>query len=126
MQERAAVAFAAGSSLELRRGAAAERDLEDAEQIEREDEDERDERGEQIGILKLVAPVERRLELHDGGGEHQEKNEHAGDEREPEPEDAARVLPGLMHEAENFQRDHRQHAGHHIQDQSAEEGREAA
>ena len=126
VDEGAAVTFATGKRVELRRRAAAERDFKHAEHRHRKDEHERDEADEDARVLKLESEVETspaRFDRDDERGEAEEKSEHARNEREAEPENTPWLFLRLFYEAEDFQRDHRQHARHHVQNKSAEKCR---
>ena len=54
-------------------------------------------------------------------GEPDEPGEDAGGEGEAVAEDAGATVAGVLDETENFQRDHRQHARHEIEDEAADE-----
>ena len=56
--------------------------------------------------------------------ERDEPDENAGDEREPAAQDAAPIVPGVLDEPEDLERDHRQHARHQVQNEAAEKTEE--
>ena len=105
-------------------GASAERDFKHAEQIQRHQRDQRGEADDKDRAAELHAPagmMSGGLDADDDGGEHEKRHQHAEGIDEAELADVARVAPGFADKAKNFQRDDRQHAGHDVQNQSADE-----
>ena len=106
-------------------GASAERDFKDAEQVQRDERDERGEADDENGAAELHAPaglMSGGFHADDDGGEHEKRAQHADRVNSAERSRAARRTAGLVDEAEDFERDDRQHARHQIQNQPADEG----
>ena len=105
--------------------ASAERDFKHAEQIQRDERDERGEADDENRAAELHSPagvMSGGLDADDDGGEREKREQHAERVNQAEFADAARFAFGLADEAEDFQRDDRQHARHDVQNQPADEG----
>ena len=102
-------------------------DFEDAEEIQGKNEDDRSYDIVEPRVLELEGPGDFApggLEGDDDGGESEEPKEDAGGEGEAVLEDVGARISRLAHEAENFQRDDRQHAGHEVEDEAADQAEE--
>ena len=65
-----------------------------------------------------------RLQCDQNQRQSDEPRENASHKREPAPENPLSILPGLLNETENLQRNHRQDARHQIQNEPANETEE--
>ena len=104
---------------------AAKLDFEQAKQIQRHQGHQHGQADKKLGVTKLHAPagaVAGGFNANDQAGQDEKRDKHAHGIDKPQIPHAPGVILGLPHKAEDFQRDHRQHAGHHIQDQTAQEG----
>ena len=109
------------------RSPARQDDFEDAEEIQGKNEDDRSYNIVEPRVLELEGPGDFApggLEGDDDGGESEEPKENAGGEGEAVLEDVGARISGLAHEAENLQRDDRQHAGHEVEDEAADQAEE--
>ena len=120
----------AGLGLELAAdGGGGGSDLEEAEHVEAEDEHEQQQDDDDPRILELVAPAfQLRAVFQRGGADRVEDaaedgkgGEHAERESDAMEGDGAPVFPGLLDKAHDLQPDDREHAGHEVEDQAAEE-----
>ena len=103
--------------------AAAERELVDAEQVQPDQEEQHRQGRDDPGRLQLEAPAEcvaRLLERDQRPGEQQEGQHHATGEGDAVHGQRARMR-AVLREADQFQRQHREHARHQVQDQPAKE-----
>ena len=99
----------------------------DAEKIERENEHDRAHHDDEIGVGELERPrdfVAGGLERDHEDREPDEPGEDAGGEGEAIAENAGPTITGVLNEAENLERDHRQDARHEIEDETADETEE--
>ena len=106
-------------------GASAKDDFKHPEQVQRDERDKRGQAHDENRTAKLHPPasvIARRLDADDQGGEREEREQHAGRVDQAEVADTARLAFGLADEAEDFQRDDRQHARHDVENQPADEG----
>ena len=103
--------------------AAAECEFVDAEQVQPDDEEEHRQRRDDPRRLQLEAPAERAAGLLQG--DQQAREQHEGQDytdREGDAVHSHRTAVGAMlREPDQLQRQHRKHAGHQVQDQSADE-----
>ena len=105
-------------------GSAGKDELEHAGEVQGEDKNDRADGDVEPGVLELECPGDfgaAGFKSDDDRGESEEPREDAGGEGESMRKDRGARVAGLLDEAENFQRDHRQDARHEVQDQSSEE-----
>jgi len=102
-------------------------DLEKSAQVECEDKQESRHAENEARRLQLKPPAE----LRTAGAQHQqhrgqrpERKQHAEREDEPVQGDFPAVAARLVHEAEDLDAEHRENAGHEIEDEAADEGEE--
>jgi hypothetical protein len=99
-------------------------DLEQAQQVAGEESQQHHHEDEEQRLLELDAPADRAaggLEGNQAAGENEEGEQDTRCRgQEPESDLAAAGAP-MADDREDFQRQHRQHAGHDVQDQAAEQ-----
>ena len=108
-------------------GTSGQDDFEDAEEVQGKNKDDCSYDIIEPRVLELEGPGDfaaGRFERDDDGGESEEPKEDAGGEGETMLEDIGAGVSGLAHEAENLQRDDRQHAGHEVEDEAADQAEE--
>ena len=99
-------------------------DFEEPEEVQRDEGHERGEQDQELRVAELHSPagfVSGGLDANHQARQHEERHQHAQRVDQAQLADPARLILGLPDEAENLQGDDRQHAGHDVQDQPAEE-----
>ena len=101
-----------------------QRDLEESPHIEGKEDDDYRQEGDEAGLLELDAPAHgragpRREDRRQG--QRPERHEDAGTGGQSAGHEVGASLMGGLHQAEDLQRQHRQHAGHGVEDEPAED-----
>src|SRR5690554_3972955 len=107
--------------------ACADLDLKDAKEVQREDKEDGGEEGREDRRLKLKAPADFRpcrAKPDDEGGERHQRREDTARIRPGVSEAARARIPGEANKPKDLEREHGQHAGHHVQDDAAKESEE--
>ena len=107
------------------RQALRQRDLEQPPEVEAEEHHHHGEEGDEAGVLELHPPAHRRagrVRRHRHQRQRQERGEDAGRRRQRPAHHLGAAVAGAAHQAEDLEREHRQHAGHGVEDQPAEQG----
>ena len=100
-------------------------DLEQAPQVEAEEHHHHGEEGDEARLLELHPPAHRRPgRARRDGGQRQgpERGQDARRGRERAAHHLGAAVPGAAHQAEDLEREHRQHARHGVEDEPAEQG----
>src|SRR5579884_3550362 len=103
--------------------ASTEIEFEDAEKIERDHRYQNRHHDKELRILKLHSPACCMAHLphqYDQSRQCKERNQHAGCIQQSKFAHARSVFLGLIYKAQNFERDHRQHTGHYVENYSTD------